>query len=236
MIGSIRRRAAQSVLATLSVCFLSLAAQAGTINIILGNLDVSYLGNTNGGVFFDSMGGVQGGVQGDPTFADSISNAVFELDGNIVSTLDDSTDPLFGDFRIINIGPSLTKNVLSTVGNNGGGFGFNFFSDSGFQLSLGMTNVQVLVNNNVFFFTGEATVLPGQNLPGGLQFDTSQPVVFSYTATLPAVQAGATTGSALSSGALTISGVAIPEPGTLVLMAGAFPVALGLMRRPRRAA
>lgn len=235
MIGLIRRRAAQSVLATLSVCFLSLTVQAGTINIILGNLDVSYLGNTNGGVFFDSMGGVQGGVQGDPTFADGISNAVFELDGNTVATLDGSTDPLFGDFRIINIGPSLTKGVMSTVGNNGGGFGFNFFSDSGFELSLGMTNVQVFVTNNVFFFTGEATVLPGQNLPMGLQFDTSQPVAFSYTATFPAVQAGATTGSALSSGALTISGIAIPEPGALIMIGGVLPLALGLMRRPRRA-
>jgi hypothetical protein len=221
-------------MAGIVACSLHAAANAATINIILSDMDVSYAGNSNGGVLFDSMGGVMGGGL-NPLLADDLSTAVFEVDNNVVGTLLDTNDPLYGDLRVINIGATIPKNVLNTgLGNNGGGFGFDFFTNSGFQLQLGMTDVDVLVTNGVFFFTGEATVLPGQNLPFGLQFDTSQPVQISYTATLPAVQAGATTNAAISSGALTISGIAIPEPTTnLLLVSGMGALGVILYRRRR---
>jgi hypothetical protein len=234
MLGLSRRRAAQCLMAGIVACSLHAAANAATINIILSDMDVSYSGNSNGGVFFDSMGGVMGGGL-NPLLADDLSTAVFEVDNNVVGTLLDTNDPLYGDLRVINIGATITKNILnSSLGNNGGGFGFDFFTDSGFKLQLGMTNVDVLVTNGVFFFTGEATVLPGQSLPFGLLFDESQPVQISYTATLPAVQAGATTNSAISSGAFTITGIAIPEPTTnLLLVSGFGAVGFVLLRRRR---
>jgi uncharacterized protein (TIGR03382 family) len=236
MLGSIRRRAALSAFAALVACGMTAAANAGKINIILSDMDVSYTGASNGGVFFDSMGGVNGGGK-DPTFADDISTAVFELDSSVVGTLintGSTTDDLFGDLRLINVGATLAKNVLiPSVGNNGGGFGFGFFSDTGLMLSLGMTNASVLISDGVFFFTGQASILPGQNLPFGLVFDESQPVQFSYTATLPAVQAGATTNMAMASGALTISGIAIPEPAAITL-AFASLVSLGAALHRRR--
>jgi hypothetical protein len=221
-------------MAGMVVCSLHAATHAATINIILSDMDVSYAGNSNGGVFFDSMGGVMGGGL-NPLLADDLSTAVFEVDNNVVGTLLDTNDPLYGDLRVINIGATITKNILnSSLGNNGGGFGFDFFTDSGFKLQLGMTDVDVLVTNGVFFFTGEATVLPGQNLPFGLILDESQPVQISYTATLPAVQAGATTNAAISSGALTISGIAVPEPTTnLLLVSGMGALGFILYRRRR---
>jgi hypothetical protein len=241
MIRSIHRRAARGVLAALAVFCVPLVVQAGTINIILSDMDVSYTGSSNGGVFYDSMGGVNGGGQ-NPIFADDISTAVFELDGTpvpgspLVNT-GSATDDIYGDLRLINVGATLAKNTLLTVGNNGGGFGFDFFTDTGFSLSLGMTNAQVVVSDGVFFFTAQATVLPGQNLPFGLAFNTSLPVQVSYTATLPAVQAGATTNMAMASGAFTISGIMIPEPATNVLLCTAFAmIGSQVMRRKRAVA
>lgn len=228
MLAFIRGRATKCFLAVTAACLLQTAASAGTINIILSNMDVSYLGSSNGGVLYDSMGGVPGGGQ-DPALADGISTAVYEVDGLAVGTqVGGSPDDIFGDLRIINVGATLTKGILNDdVGANGGGFGFDLFTDSGLQLQLGMTNVDLLVTNNVFFFTGEATII-SQNLPFGLQFDTSQPVVFSYTATLPAVQAGSTTNAIIASGAFTISGIEIPEPGAIALLFTAM-VAVGVV-------
>lgn len=234
MLEKIRGRAALGLLAAVAAICLPIGAQAATINIILSDMDVSYLGSSNGGVLFDAMGGVPGGSL-NPALADEISTAVFELDGNPVGTLMSGADDIHADFRLINVGATITKNILNpSLGANGGGFGFDLFTDSGFQLQLGLTDVSLLITNNVFFFFGEASVLPGQNLPFGLQFDTSQPVVFSYTATLPAVQAGATTNSAMGSGAFTISGIAIPEPAAIGLACMGI-VGLGALRRSRSA-
>jgi hypothetical protein len=237
MLGFNRKGATLSCLSVVAACCFTVAVEAATINIILSNMDVSYAGGESGGVFFDSMGGTPGGNL-NPALADTLSTAVFELDGNAVGTLTDATDDLYGDLRIINIGATITKNVFHpSLGVNGGGFGFDFFTQSGTLLRLGMTNVSAFVSNNVFFFTGEATILPGsQDLPFGLQFDESQPVVFSYTATLPAVQQGTTTNSAISSGAFTISGVAIPEPAAYMLLSVGFLAVSSLVfRRPPRA-
>jgi hypothetical protein len=106
---------------------------------------------------------------------------------------------------------------LVNVGNNGGGFGFDWFTQSGNNLRLGITSLDnVLVTNNVFFFTGRATVL-SQNLPFGLAFVPNS-VVFAYTATLPSLNGVSPTRFAQGSGALTISGQQIPEPGTIGLL------------------
>jgi hypothetical protein len=232
--GFIRRRASQSLLLAVAVVASPMFAEAATINIILSDMDVSYTGNTSGGVLFDTTGGTPGGGL-NPALADSLSSGVFELDGTTVATLPAGTEDLFGDLRVINMGPTIAKNVFHpTLGNNGGGFGFDFFTDNGFKLQLGMTSVSLFLSDGVFFFTGQATVLPGQNLPGGLAFDESQPVQFSYTATLPAVQAGATTNSAMSSGAFTISGIAIPEPAAYALVCTGMLAALFAVRRQQR--
>lgn len=249
MLESLRRRAAQSVLAALTACCLPVAASAGTINIILSNMDVTYLGSAAGGTgsLFDAMGGISGGGLNAAT-ADDISNAVFELDNVVQGSIMSSSDPLHGDLRIDGVGPTIPKNLfLPAVGSNGGLFGFDFFSDSGLNLRITTDVISLFLSNGAFFFTGEGMVV-GQNLPFGLVFDTSIPVQYSFTATLPSVPGTAVVSSAMGSGAFTISGIAaqvIPEPATgallctglvllgLVLIQRRRPFALAVVRRRR---
>jgi hypothetical protein len=68
-----------------------------------------------------------------------------------------------------------------------------------------------------FTFTGLATVL-SQNLPFGLAFNTSQPVAFSYTAPRPGLSGGDPATAAIGSGAMTITGVEVPEPASIALI------------------
>jgi hypothetical protein len=240
MLGSIRRRAAQSVLATLAACCIPLAAQAATINIFLTDMDVAYSGTMSGGILFDFMGGPTGGSFVEAT-ADDITSADFEVDSTNVGSLSNTAadgDDLHVDLRITNIGATIPKNVfLPTVGNNGFTFGLDFFTDTGSFLSLDTDEVSVFISNNTFFITGEVQ-LDQQNLPFGLAFDPTQPIQFSFSANFPSVPAGPTgtlMTSAVGSGVLTISGTAIPEPSTYVmLISGLVVIGLALVHNKRR--
>jgi hypothetical protein len=222
-----------------------LVAEAGTINIILSDLDVVYMGNVSGGAIYDAMGGINGGnlIENE---SDTISTAYFEMDGlpangtpaasTLINTGADGDD-LHLDFRMTNIGATVPKNVfLPSVGNNGNAFGVDFFTDTGLMLRLNTTNMSLRISNNVFTFDGEGQ-LYSQNLPFGLAINQSIPVVYSYTATLPSVPMGANgtpIGQAIASGALTISGIMVPEPtSSLLLGAVTFVIGALLMRRNR---
>jgi hypothetical protein len=237
MLESIYRRAALGFLVAFLASCLPLAAQAGTINIILSDMDVTYMGDMNGGTLFDAMGGHSGGTLAEGT-ADNISTAVFERDNSILGTLINTAadgDDIHVDLRIDGIGPTVTKNVfLPLVGSNGNMFGLDFFTDDGDVLRLTTNQVQLFVSDNVFFFSGTGTVTGTQNLPFGIA-PLLPTVQFSFTATLPAVPVTPTIGSALGSGALTISGVEIPEPGSVVLSCvGLIAAGVGVVRRPVR--
>ena len=203
------------------------SATAGQINIILSDMDVTYSGSTTS--LYDSTGKV--GNNQTPAEADEVETAVFELDGNNVTTLmSDIGHELFGDLLIDNMPASLPLGSYQVgIGNSGGGYGFNLFSNDGASstsiLSLGIGTIDAIISPGVFFFTASATVL-SQDLPGGLQLDPN--VVISYTATLPAVQLGSTTNMAIASGAMTISGLmAVPEPTTLGLLVIGMGLACG---------
>jgi hypothetical protein len=245
MIGSNHRRAAGIVLAAFAVLCLPIVAGAGTINIILSDLDVLYMGDEMGGAIFDAMGGINGGnlVENE---ADTIGNAYFEMDGlpangtTAASTLINNPgngDDLKLDFLMTNIGATVPKNVfLPSVGANGNSFGLDFFTDTGFRLRLNTTSMTLRISNNVFQFDGEGQ-LYDQNLPFGLVINQSLPVAFSYTATLPSVPTGGNgfpIAQAVASGALTISGIMVPEPATNILLCTALGiVGFTVLRRKR---
>jgi hypothetical protein len=243
MIGSIQRRATKIVVAALAVCLLPLAARAGTINIILSDMDVTYMGSTHtldpapDGSMYDAMGGHSGGNLAEAT-ADDITTAVFELDGNPVGTLINTGvdgDDLHADLHIDGMGTTIQKNVFHpSKGANGDAFGLDFFTDTGFKLRIYTDTVSLFLSNSVFFFSGEGLVYD-QTLPFGLQpLSQTIPVTFSFTATYLAVPGGTNVSLVTGSGALTITGVQVPEPSTNLLLGGASVVfGLAILQRRR---
>src|SRR5688572_33147303 len=119
MFQPIRRRATQSLIAAIVALGLPMAAYSGTINIIMSDMDVMYMGSTHAldpepdGSLYDAMGGHSGGTLAEAT-ADVISTAVFERDdvilGMLINTAADGDD-LHADLHIDGIGPTITKGV-----------------------------------------------------------------------------------------------------------------------------
>jgi hypothetical protein len=213
---------------------LPLSAQAATINMILSDMDVTYLGSAanNTGALYDSIAHPGGNLNA--AEADEVKTAVFEVDTTHVGTLMTAPNNVMSaDFRVNGVGPTIPLNsFLTNLGSNGNGFGFDWFQGNN-NLRLGINSVDLLLTNNVFFFTGTATIL-SQSLPFGLAFAPGN-VAFSFTATLPSLNGVNPASNALGSGALTISGEQIPEPGTIgMLGAGALILAIGLAWRRDR--
>jgi hypothetical protein len=225
------------------------ATQAALINIVLSEVDVIYDGETQGGVIYDKTALPGGGVP--PGFgpfndmlADQVRTAVFSLDGSTVGTkVFEPGYEMFGDLKISGIGPTITLNTLYTTGNNGGGFGFDWFSETapntlGDFLQLGMDEVDISLNriggvNIALSFSGLAT-LRGQSLPFGLAFDPTKPIVFTYSAPFPITGGSPNPDSAMGRGAMVITGTAIPEPATCILLcAGLAAIGFAALRRQR---
>ena len=217
------------------------AAEASTINIQLSDQEITYL-NDMGGTIFDSSD--QDGGNLDPTEADILTSATFNLDGNAppasggnnVIMLGDGSGPLYGDFLIDNVGASIpiSNVMLSTIGGGGVGFGYDLFtSPAGVPLlRLELDEMQILLNAAVVLITGKANVV-GQDLPFNLAFDTSQQVDFAYTATQPGIVGSTVAELFIAGGTVNISGqMFIPEPSCLgLLFTCAAGVALAFGRR-----
>jgi hypothetical protein len=200
-----------------------MTVSAGTINVILSDVDLSYLGSANGGTgsIYDSIGFVGGNLMADQ--ADELEVAIFELDMVPVATIMNSPpgNVLSGDFRVNGMGTTLATGYQQNLGSNGGGFGFDLFTTSGVQLRLGIDKFDDFLltpgPNPVLFLSGTATVLSQQNLPAGLAFDMAQSVTFAYTATEVGV-VGSPASGLMASGAMTITGLQVPEPATFGLV------------------
>lgn len=236
MIQLIHRRASVRIIVALAALFVPLAAQGATIHMILSDVDAQYNGEASGntGSIYDTIG--QPGGNLNPAEADTVKTAVFEVDTTHFGTLVDAPGAaMYGDLRVNGVGGTLPLNTLNTnVGSNGGGFGFDWFTQSGNNVRLGINSLDnVMITNNVFFFSGTATLL-SQNLPFGLAFAPSSSIAFSYTATRPSINGVSPTDFAQGSGALTISGELIPEPATIGLATALAVFGIGVLRRRRQ--
>jgi|GEM_PF-3680904 len=188
---------------------------AETINIILSDVDLLY-NNQAGGALYDLTGKPGGNM--DPGEADPLQGAVFELD-MIPIAGSPFMNEMWGDFLLDGVGQLSTGLFFSTVGSNTDSFGFHWFDDAGHFLKLNFNELDVAITNNFFIIVGTVSSLDAQNLPGGLAFAASEPIVLSYTATLPMLVGGTGTPLtvAVASGAMTISGTMIPEAGSFAL-------------------
>jgi len=208
-------------------------ASAGTINMIISDMDVSYLGSAlgNTGAIYDSIGLNGGNLN--ITEADTLQSVVFEQnmlpEGSLMTS---GNTTLYGDLKIGGVGSSLTQGFHTQIGTNAG-FGFDFFVPGGNNLRLGITKIDLLITPSNLFFTGSANII-SQNLPFGLVMDAAQPVIFSYTATLPGLVGGNPVTGAMASGAMTITGQMIPEPTTAALIALGGMLGLTVLKRRKR--
>lgn len=240
MLDMTYRRAGQVALVALVTMCLPLVAHGGTINIILANMDVSYLGSISSpggpGAFFDAMGGYSGGSL-NPATADHITSAVFEFDNAVLGSITTGGGTnIYGDLKIDGVGASIPKGVfLPAAGNNGGGFGFDFFTNTGYKLRLGINQISLFLNDGIFLFFGQGTLnLADQALPFNLQF-TNPNVRFSFTATSVSVPNSTNATIAMGSGAFTITGEGIiPEPATFGLLCLGTLVVTNYLRVGRR--
>jgi hypothetical protein len=225
------------VACSVAIAICAATAPAATINVILSDFDVIYSGSTGGGAIYDVVSFAGGNLN--EAESDELASAVFELDGapppasggdNVLMT--GAGSEIYGDLKISGLGGTLPLNMLiDDAGTNGGGFGLDMFIATGETLRIGLTSIDAVLSPAVFFFNGEGTVLE-QDLPFGLQFDTSQPVFVSFTATLPALPMAEETSMAAASGAVTISGTStIPEPSGLALLGLAAVIGSAVVRR-----
>lgn len=193
---------------------LSTACSAGTINMIVGNVDVQFVGGTDGGLLHEVSDPDFGPL--DPTQAQGVSSTEFEVDSVTPpgGLLMDPPDELYVDMYIPNLGNTLGFGSL--IDDAGGPGTIDWFTDSGEFLQLTVESINYTAVDfsvfGVFSFFAEAKVA-AQNLPLGLEYQ--EDVLVSYIATDAMFLSGGSL--ALASGALTITGEMIPEPTTAVL-------------------
>lgn len=200
-------------------------ASAGMLNILVGNFDVAFDGDTGEITDFNRPDG--GNL--DPNESRTVSSIEFEVDGVSEELLMNPPDALFADLKVTNLGTELTTGALvSGAGGTGDptAFGFDFFTTAlgGVDLQLGIDDISYTVIEtgipglNFFNFFAEATVL-GQNMPAGVP-DFQPDVLISYTATEVMVLSGPNGASTLvASGQMTITGNMVPEPSSVCLVA-----------------
>lgn len=196
-------------------------AQAGTINIILSDMDITYRAADAALYDVDIDGNNQL-----PSEADPLASAALEVNGSLVNSL---MGTMYGDLLVSGMPASIPLGALSApIGNAGGGFGFTWWTASGDRLRIGLTSIQVLPLDipvsgfpDTVLMVATGTILE-QVLPsfGGMLFDPAQTVQLSYASSdAGLVINGANTTGFMASGALTITGVmVIPEPSSLSLI------------------
>ncbi|MEN1681832.1 MAG: PEP-CTERM sorting domain-containing protein [Planctomycetota bacterium] len=234
MIRNLKRRSLCFV-AAVAAC-LPGAAMAGTLNMIIGNVDIQFVGGTeelfevgDPDLAYDEMT-----MTFDEGEAQSVSSTEFEVDGVTIpgGLLMDPPDSLFVDLFVPNLGPTLAFGSLEE--NQGGPDAvLSWFTDTGEFLRLALDPITYSALNFPSFnlaslnIVTTATVID-QNLPTALPLGSN--VLVSFTATDAMFLNGG--GLALASGAVTITGALVPEPGTLGLLM-TLSAASGVTRRRR---
>lgn len=223
------------------------SAQAATINFNIAGVDLLYSG-PSGHIRDLSPADNSNGGDENANEADKVDGTVIRLDAAIVEQYM-SSDAIYGDLLVKGLPNSMARPtpVTAAVSDNTEGmdthtFGFEWFLNDGMslesslQLDFDSLNVLLIDNGTMFptlTLTGSTTVFEQFNLPGGLQFATGTPIRFTYTAentsTVPVTGTPITQLFAMD-GVVSISGEAVPEPASALLLLGTMGSLIGAMR------
>ncbi|MGL4512106.1 MAG: hypothetical protein ACRCT8_03390 [Lacipirellulaceae bacterium] len=191
------------------VATASPVAIAAQVNLILSDVDLVY--DVAGQTVHDTASPLGGNLA--QAESDALASTVFEIDNVLLASASSASMGSFADLGLVGL-PALGP--LSPPRLSVAGFGIDWFTGTGDYLRLSIESVDVLLNSGVMFFSTEAAVI-SQSLPSGLRVGPT--VMVSFTASTPVTQGGPNVlASATASGAMTISGLLIPEPAAIGLV------------------
>ncbi len=189
---------------------VAVAAHAVPLQISFTGLDLVY----DGSAVYDAKS--SSGGSGNPLESDSLLTMDFVRDGTLVGSLNSN---IFADINLIGI-----VNIPiggGTVSGTGGIFDLlTKNSTPGFGLGLDVGKTTVNYSGGVIAFTGWGTVngIDTQDLPFGLVIGDPVTFVFSTQQLTNVTNGGTYLTGFNSSGTGDVSGVAVPEPSTLLLL------------------
>ena len=211
----------------------AMSASADTIQIQLTGFNFKYDGSN----IYDSANILGGNVN--YAEADPLATVDFSKNGLWIGRLT-ATDSVYGDLLIKEVKNLPVGGGIVPSNNNPAGFGIDLLQKTGSAtdplLRLNIKDLQVTYSGFKFFVAsgGKADSVVFQDLPFGLQIDENDDVTLVVSSSnLTNVTDDATYLTGFDAfGTADINGVLVPEPSSLMALAGM--AAIGLLIRRRR--
>jgi PEP-CTERM motif len=213
----------------LLVLTMSVAAEAATLSIQFTGLDLVFDGS---GIFANDIfdAGSRFGGNGDPSQADPLASMNFFIDGALVGSLSSN---IFADVGLFGVGDILVGGGTAQV--EGGTFDvLTKNAVPGFGLALNLKSLTLTYAGNQLALSGftSATEIFRQSLPFNLRIGEPIQVLFILGTLSNVRDNGQFLTAFTGSGTGTITGTALPEPATLLMLgAGILGVSLRARRR-----
>jgi hypothetical protein len=201
-----------------SCCIVAAPASGSILEIQFSGMDLVY----NGTDLYDA-GGIAGST-GNPAQADPLLTMSFLVDGVPQGSTLTSNIAIDTVIKALSGIPAAGGSVMT--GGNANTFGLDLLTKAttpawGLALNIDKFNFFYSGNKVAIATAGQSTSVWAQSLPFGLAFDTSQPIsiVLSSADLTSVTTAGGFLTGFHAAGTGNISGVLLPEPTTMLLLA-----------------
>jgi hypothetical protein len=199
------------------------SAEAKTLTIQFTGLDLVF----NGSQIVDTKNPLGG--DGDPAFSDPLASMDFFIDGALVGSLSSN---IWADVALFGVGAIPVAGGTAQI--QGGAFDLITKNQAfGFGLALALNSMTLTYTGNQLALSGvsSSTELIEQALPFGLKIDQPIQVLFILGTLTGVTDNGVRLTGFTGSGTGTVSGTALPEPATLLMLGAGM---LGVSLRARR--